>query len=110
MNLGKWYLLFCLIAATGCERSGTLNVGDVTKPQSFTVKARSSSPTGITIQANARLNGTAYVYVHEYDKVVVSGTTVDPGIYHDWFQQDCTIYFEPGTATSGSLEISYAFD
>lgn len=110
MKLGNWCLLFCLIAATGCERSGTLKVGDVTKPQSFTVKARSSSPTGITIQANARLNGTAYVYIHNYDKVAVSGTTVDAGIYHDWFQQDCTIHFEPGTATSGSLEISYAFD
>lgn len=110
MKLGRWCHLFCLIAVTaGCERSGTLRVGGVTKPQSFTVKARSSSPTGITINAKGHINGTAYVYIHDYAKVALSGT-VDSGVYHDWFEQDCTIYFEPGTAASGSLEISYAFD
>jgi hypothetical protein len=110
MKLGRWCILFFLIAATaGCERSGTLKVGDVTKPESFVVKARSSSPTGITINVKGHIDGTAYVYIHNHAKEELSGT-VDWGVYHDWFEQDCTIYFEPGTASSGSLEVSYSFD
>lgn len=35
---------------------------------------------------------------------------VDWVLYKDWFEQDCVINFEPGTAKYGSLEISYAFD
>jgi hypothetical protein len=110
MKFGRWCILLYLIAATaGCERSGALMVGDVTKPQSFAVKARSNNPTGITVEVKGRIDGTAKVYIHEHAKLALNGT-VDSGLYHDWFEKDCTIHFEPGSAKSGSLEISYVFE
>jgi len=110
MKPGKWSILLFLIAAiAGCERSGTLKIADITKPESFVVRARSNSPTGITINVKGQINGTAYVYIHDYSKVDLNGA-VDRGVYHDWLEQDCTIHFEPGTASSGSLELSYSFD
>jgi len=110
MRLSAWCLPFCLLAATaGCERSGTLRVADVTKAQTFSVRARSSSPTGIRIQTRGLIDGTCHVYIHEYAKGTLRGNA-DWGIYHDWFEQDCKIFFDPGTATSGSLEIIYSFD
>ena len=110
MKLSAWCIPLCLLAATaGCERSGTLRVADVTKSQTFAVKARGSSPTGIKIHAKGHIDGTAFVYIHDYAKGSLSGD-VNWGIYHDWFEQDCKIFFEPGTATSGSLEITYSFD
>jgi hypothetical protein len=110
MRLSVLCIPLCLFAATaGCERSGTLRVADVTKAQTFSVRARSSSPTGIKIQTRGHIDGTSYVYIHEYAKGTLSGDA-DWGIYHDWFEQDCKIFFDPGTATSGSLEITYSFD
>jgi hypothetical protein len=82
---------------------------DFTKAQTFSVRARSSSPTGIKIQTRGHIDGASYVYIHEYAKGTLSGDA-DWGIYHDWFDQDRKIFFEPGTATSGSLEITYSFD
>jgi hypothetical protein len=110
MRLGAWSISFCLLAAiSGCERSGKLRVADVTQSQSFPVKARSSSPTGITLHVKGHLDGTAFVYIQSHAKESLSGD-VDWKVYHDWFEQECEISFEPGSAASGSLEISYVFD
>ncbi len=90
-------------------RFGTLRVTDITTSQSFTVKARSSSRSGITIHVKGHIDGSAYVYVNNYQKEALSGN-VDWQSYSDWFENECTIYFEPGTASKGELKISYSFD
>jgi hypothetical protein len=90
-------------------RFGNLRITDLTTSQSFTVKALSSSRSGITIHVKGYINGSAYVYVNNYQKESLSGN-VDWQSYSDWFENECTIYFEPGSASSGELEISYTLN
>lgn len=87
-------------------RFGKVRIEDLATPQRFTVGGRSSARSGITIHVEGRIDGTAYVFVNAYQKEEFSGN-VDREFYSDWFENEFTIVFEPGTAIRGELEVSY---
>lgn len=90
-------------------RFGKVRIEDLATPQRFTVGGLSSSRSGLTIHVEGHIDGTAYVFVNAYQREELSGH-VDRLFYSDWFENEFSIVFEPGTAARGELEISYTLD
>jgi hypothetical protein len=107
--------LLCIavsFATAGCDRQHphTVLIDDPARTNQFTVVSESTTHriSGLTLHFQGQIDGTAYVWAANWSTQALSGN-VDWSIYHDWFENDCTIHYQPSGVHTGSLKFQYEF-
>jgi hypothetical protein len=87
-----------------------VEIRDVSKPAILNLHVASgqAEPTGISVWVSGEIDGEADVWAGNWEPERVHGK-VNFQIYHDWFQRDCDLHYEPINVTSGKLVIHYEF-
>jgi hypothetical protein len=101
----------CVFGVPGCTpKRSVYRIRDVTATNVLDLPSRSfkSLPSGVSLHITGRLNGTAVVYAAGWQPVELSGA-VDQRIYHDWFQTNCLLHYNPLSVRSGELTVEYVF-
>jgi hypothetical protein len=111
---GRSTLLFSamVIALSGCHREGIriVTVDDPAQTNEFRITSTPSRHcvSGLTLHFQGQIDGTAYVWAANWPTQTLNGN-VDWLIYHDWFETNCTIYYQPSGVHTGSLKFQYEF-
>ena len=101
-------IFLSLVTLLGCKGRGTIAVSDVTATNTFTLTSRGGSISGLTLHVRGHLDGTGYIYAGNWDTQALSGA-VDWTIYHDWFETNCVLHYDPLGVHTGTLTIQYEF-
>ncbi|MBI3505017.1 MAG: hypothetical protein HY059_09265 [Proteobacteria bacterium] len=80
------------------------------------VVLRAAKPvTGIQVRVVGRIDGAATIErAYAPDRRMYGPQKIGPGavslhVGGDWYSETCILYYEPGTARSGSLTVEYKF-
>jgi hypothetical protein len=87
-----------------------VEIDDVSEPEilNLHVESERAEPTGISVWVSGEINGEADVWAGNWKPERLHGK-VNFHVYHDWFQRECELHYEPIDATSGKLVIYYEF-
>lgn len=110
--------ILCLTSIIGCNtnKRESLTITDVTKKQSFTLRANPNDKHVWSVYLNitSELNGRAKIY-SGYDTVKpfysydIPAGKVNTEKHSDWYSNKLILTFEPVDCTSGAINIEYEF-
>ena len=104
--------LILLAVITGCSHKQTVQVGDVSKPETIVLKAsRGQSTThiyGISLRFHGQIDGDATITGKNVTTQKLSGT-FDLKTGGDWYSDSCQLQYSPTNVHSGQVIIEYEF-
>jgi hypothetical protein len=96
------------LVLAGCDRARTIAVVNVTTTNSFCLVPPGTSVSGLSLEFQGHIDGTAYVYAANWPTQALHGI-VNWQIYHDWLERDCVLQYDPVGVRTGRLSIAYQF-
>ena len=93
---------------TGCERTQSRKVSDVTVDQHFPFRNMGGTPSGVTLHVRGHIDGEAKVYAANWTAEVISGD-VDWTVGHDYFDPEIVVEYKPTRVTAGHLDFELIF-
>jgi hypothetical protein len=83
-------------------------IADVSRASDISLSAPSEKVSGVSVWVTGQIDGKAEIWAASWDRQIVSGQ-VNCRAYHDWFDRDCQLHYEPLGVHSGTLTVRYQF-
>jgi hypothetical protein len=106
---------FVLTLLSGCgQKSGTVMIADVTRTNEFQLVTtawsgvRGDLPSGLSVEVNGQIEGTAYIAIEQMETQRVSGA-VRWRIGGDWFRTNCVFRYQPENVKIGWVTVKFRF-
>ena len=104
---------FILLAMlSGCSHKQTVQIGDISKPETITLKAgrgqSATKITGISLRFHGQLDGEATITGKNVITQKLTGA-FDLKTGGDWYSDTCQLQYSPTNVHSGQVVIEYEF-
>jgi hypothetical protein len=103
--------LLLVVSLLGCSRKAapsSVRITNTTQTNVLTLLSPHQNVSGLTLHIHGHIDGTGYVSAANWPTQALTGA-VDWRIYHDWFQTNCVIHYQPAEVRNESLIVDYEF-
>ena len=110
---GILVFVFVVPALAGCSTSYrtacAITGAKVTENQTFSVRASSDCPSTLIVEVTGEVDGIAAITTHDGRVTSIGPGAIAETIGGDYFEEEATIGYSPGSVKSGKLTIRYSF-